>query len=191
MDNIQDDNESIFQEKYKVPRTPYKKVDNEIDQLDTILNILLDAQDNLDFEEIRYKLKFLKLDISDFDLQLAIDKLILDKYVVNPKSGSNQADSFYITYHGRLFLRKTSKKYSNKPYRYSIAIQRRSDMYAKAKIAANIANTLIIIIIGVWGVYVADKTTQLEEKVEKTEKLHRLQVDSLTRIINDTTRVRK
>ena len=190
MEDSENDNESIFQDKYKVPPTPYKQVDNSIDQLDTILNVLYNSKDNLDFDEIRYKIKFLKLAISDFDLQIAIDKLLLDNYVANPKTEPNHVDSFYITYHGRLFFQNTPKKYVDQPYKYSIAIQRRSDIYIKAKIAANIASTLIIIIIGIWGVYVADRTNRLEDKLEKNGRNLRHQIDSLVRIINDTTRVK-
>jgi len=192
MEKSQNDNESIFQEKYKVPPTLYKPIDISIEQLDTILNVLYDSNDNLDFDEIRYKIKFLKLSISDFDLQIAIDKLLLDKYVANPKTESNHADSFYITYHGRLFLKKSrSLILRNRPYKKQQIIEIIQAMYTITKTVATISYSLIIVFIAYWGIKLTDKTNRLEDEVKKKELIHRHQFDSLTRIINDTTRVQK
>jgi hypothetical protein len=192
MDDNQEDNESIFQEKYKVQPTPYKKIDNSIDQLDTILCVLYESQDNLDFDEIRYKLKYLKLSISDFDLHVAIDKLLLDNYVENPKTEPHHADSFYITYHGRLFFRKyQSFILKNRPYKRQQIIDTIQSIYTITKTVATISYSLIIVFIAYWGVKLTDKANRLEDDLKKNELIHRQQIDSLNRMLNDTTRLKK
>jgi hypothetical protein len=192
MDDNQEDNESIFQEKYKVQPTPYKKIDNSIDQLDTILCVLYESQDNLDFDEIRYKLKYLKLSISDFDLHVAIDKLLLDNYVENPKTEPHHADSFYITYHGRLFFRKyQSFILKNRPYKRQQIIDTIQSIYTITKTVATISYSLIIVFIAYWGVKLTDKANRLEDDLKKNELIHRQQIDSLNRMLNDTTCLKK
>lgn len=192
MDDNQEDNESIFQEKYKVQPTPYKKIDNSIDQLDTILCVLYESQDNLDFDEIRYKLKYLKLSISDFDLHVAIDKLLLDNYVENPKTEPHHADSFYITYHGRLFFRKyQSFILKNRPYKRQQIIDTIQSISTITKTAATISYSLIIVFIAYWGVKLTDKANRLEDDLKKNELIHRQQIDSLNRMLNDTTCLKK
>jgi hypothetical protein len=192
MEDSQNDNDSIFQEKYKVPPTPYKQVDNSIDQLDTILTVLYDSKDNLDFDEIRYKIKFLKLAISDFDLQIAIDKLLLDNYVANPKTEPNHVDSFYITYHGRLFLTKSqSFIFKNRPYKRQQIIETIQTIYTITKTVATISYSLIIVFIAYWSVKLTDKTNRLEDELKRSEQVHRMQIDSLTKMLNDTTRLKK
>jgi hypothetical protein len=163
MDDNQEDNESIFQEKYKVQPTPYKKIDNSIDQLD-----------------------------SDFDLHVAIDKLLLDNYVENPKTEPHHADSFYITYHGRLFFRKyQSFILKNRPYKRQQIIDTIQSIYTITKTVATISYSLIIVFIAYWGVKLTDKANRLEDDLKKNELIHRQQIDSLNRMLNDTTRLKK
>lgn len=198
MEDNRNNNESISQEEYKVPPTAYKKVDNSIDQLDTILNVLYDSKDNLDFEEIRYKVKFLKLEISDFDLQLAIDKLLLDNYVTNPKTESRHADSFYITYHGRLFV-KTSQSFlslivKNRPYRRQQIIQSIQNMYMITKTVATISYSLIIVFIAYLSIKLTDKTNRLEDELSKEIEIRKnaeRKLDSILKLNSDTTWVKK
>lgn len=174
----------------KVEPVPFKELSDPIDQLDAILGIVCDSDESLSFDEIRYQLKYKRLRVSDRDLQIAVDKLLLDKHISSIGKTDTGDGAFYITHHGRLFFQDVSMKFNNKPYRHSVAIHRRDEIYAKVKIGANIANTLAILFIGIWGVCVTNRTNQLEEKMDKSELKYRQQIDSLTRIIGDTIRVK-
>lgn len=183
---------SIFQEKYRVPPVEYREVEKSIDQLDIILNALYESKDNLDFNELKYKILGLNLSISDFDLQLAIDKLMLDKYVINVKTGSSEVDSYCITYHGRLFLRKARYSFTrNRPYRRQELIECLRTFYTVAKTFAAIAYSLIVVYLAYWGVSVNDKANRLENARKDSEQLYSRQIDSLTQMLSDTTRLKR
>lgn len=180
----------------KVEATLYKEIIEPIDQLDTILNILNASKDNLSFDEIRNKLRRLKLHISDFDLRVTIEKLVLDKYVSNPKTDSKQDDSFYITYHGRLFLKRSSHSLfslilRNRAYKTQKIIDRIQNMYTITATVATIMYSLIIVFIAYWGIKLTDKTNRLEDELKRNELINRKQIDSLRSILSDTTRLKK
>lgn len=186
---------------------PLNRITNFLDQLDIVLTALNDNEwKPHTFYDIRHDISKKQIQIIDKDLQLTIDKLCDDKYVSlienydgrSPIQKNNNVPvpdkSYRITYEGRFFLNNVSKKYVDQPYKYSNAIRKRNQIYTNAKIAANIASTLIIIIIGAMGVYVTDKSNKLEQTIEeqrlKTEK-QELKIDSLIKLTNDTTRLRK
>lgn len=199
--------DSLYQDKYKVPPSDLKLVKNTIDQLDIVLTILNnDEVKPYSISAIKHYVTLQKLKISDKDLQLSVDKLCDDKHVLLIENFDGRSPiqkyqnipipdkSYRITYSGRFFLNNVSKKYVNQPYKYSNAILRRSQIYTSAKIAANVASTLIIIIIGAIGVYVTDKSNKLEQTIDeqkiKSEKQER-KIDSLIKLTTDTTRLKK
>lgn len=208
MDEIKpEDEESIHQDKYKVSPTELKLVKNTVDQLDIILTILNnDEVKPYSIHKIKYHVTRQKLKIPDKDLQLSVDKLCDDKHVLLIENFDGRSPvqkyqdipvaekSYRITYSGRFFLNNVSQKYVNQPYKYSNAILRRSQIYTSAKIAANVASTLIIIIIGAIGVYVTDKSNKLEQTIDeqriKSEKQER-KIDSLIKLTTDTIRLKK
>jgi len=205
MDDMkQQDEESIFQEKYKVPSTELKLVKNTIDQLDIILTLLNnDEEKPYSIYKIKFYVTNQKLKIPHKDLQLAVDKLCDDKHVLlienfdgrSPIQKINNVPicdkSYRITYLGRVFLNSVSKKYTNRPYKFAIGVQRSKQMWTNTKTVAAFANGLIIIIIAIIGIYVKDKSNMPEqikdEKRVKSEKQEK-QIDSLIKLTTDTTR---
>jgi hypothetical protein len=215
MDEIKpQDEESIYQDKYKVPPTELKLVKNTIDQFDIILTILNnDDVKPYSIHTIKYHVTRQKLKIPDKDLQLAVDKLCDDKHALlfedfDGRSPAGQyvnepipKKSYRITYLGRLFLNNASVKFVNQPYRESLSKREQRKIWTTAKIIAAILNSVAIIIIGVVGVYVSNKTSSLEKVIEKkesdlsTEKQLRnnaeRKLDSLLKLKTDTTRIKK
>lgn len=196
-DKNTDDEESIFQEKYKVHPTELKLVKNTIDQLDIVLKILNnDDVKPYSIHEIKFYVVIQKLNIPDKDLQLAIEKLCDDKHALLVENYDNRllSKTYKITYLGRFFFDSVSRKYVAQPYKYSSAIRKRRQIYTIAKIAANIASTLIIIIIGAIGVYVTDKSNKLNQTIEEQRIMAEKQekkIDSLIKVTIDTTQIKK
>ena len=187
--------------------TPQRLITNEIEQLDIILNILNDNEQRphkLDdiFNDSYFREN--KSYILPKDLILAVEKLCLDKYVdkINEdwrneteKSQNVPIPDYYrITYSGRLFLNNTWKIYRRRPNKEGQIISKWSNAWTITKTIMNVAITLMVVIITYWGVKVTDKSNRLEEDLktkEKTEQVLREKIDSLVKMTNDTTRLRK
>ena len=173
-----------------------KVVLDPIDQLDIVLNLLNHNNDEPEgFDELREKLKLSDFQISDKDLQIVVDKLCDDKYLAwvsgQTRFGTTSDKFFYITHLGRIFFQKSPSFILKKhPYKKREMIESIQTIYTISKTVATISYSLIIVFIAYWGVKLTDKTNRLEDELKKSEQVHRKQIDSLTRMLNDTTRLK-
>jgi cell division protein FtsL len=204
VDEKQNEDDSLYKEKYKVTSNPLDILKEPVDQLDLVLSVLDD--DNWKpqtFQQIRHLVMNKKVRITDKDLELAIEKLCDDKYVSAIENFDGRSpiqksqnipipDKHYrITYLGRFFMNSVPDQYKGRPYRNQKAIDLRNIFYTKTKTVLNVASTLIIIIIGALGVYVTDKSNKLESKIdEMNEKIENKdqEIESLKKLTVDTVK---
>lgn len=183
-------------------------ITDEIEQLDIILNILNDNEQRPHTENEIYNDRYFKETQSYIlpkDFRLALDKLILDGYVIKIEDEDwrtptekyqtiPKSDYYRITYSGRLFLKNTSKNFSQKPYRESLKKQRQSDFYTKAKTAGIIFNAIMILFLGYWQIRVTNKSDKLENDLNTEKELRKKseqKFDSLLKLKTDTTLLHK
>jgi cell division protein FtsL len=203
-DEEQKEEDSLYQEKYKVTSKPLDLLKEPVDQLDLVLTVLDD--DNWKpqtFQHIRHYVLNKKVRIPDKDLELAIEKLCDDNYVsvienfdgrspIQKSQNFPIAEKHYrITYLGRFFMNSVPDKYKGRPYRNQKAIDARNTFYTKTKTVLNVASTIIIIIIGTLGVYVTDKSNKLESTIdEMNRKIENKdqQIESLKKLTSDTVK---
>ncbi len=176
----------------KVEPVPYDKIDNPADVLDTILNIFNEFDDREGFREIRHKLKYKRLRVSDKDLQIALDKLVEDKVlgVVAGRAKDKETDDqyFLITYQGRLLLKQFSLFIFNKrPYRRQQFMEGIRFSYRVLSFVVTILYSLALGVIAYWSVQVSDKSERLE-KLAESQRLRNEQqqrtIDSLNSVLS-------
>ena len=189
--------------------TPPRQVTNEIEQLDIILNILNDIEQRPHTDKEIFKDRYFRESESYIlpkDFIVALDKLILDGYAIKVQDEDWRTDEekksqtvpkpdyYRITYSGRLFLKSVSNKSKNQPYRDGLYKARRTRIKEILIIVANVSNTIIVIFIGVMGLILTNKSSKIESTIDEQSgqiKIHKSKIDSLIKVTNDTTLLRK
>jgi hypothetical protein len=147
-------------------------------KLDDVLKYLDNENDNFeDFRNIKSKFE----DLKNKELDLILDKLFLDGYIIKKDSTSENADkllppSYYrITFHGKLFI-------SRGGYQIETNANKWKNIWIKTKTVANTINAIIILILAALGIFISyeskQKDTIIDNQKLKLDKQN-LIIDSL------------
>ena len=136
------------------------------EQLDYVLKYLYNDEE---FQETQEQIsQRIKTKISNKDLHLILEKLVHDGYVYFSfvKNGGKPTDerTFYISFSGRLFLRRGGFQKESK-------ILKRKNRWTIAKTIAATLNAISILAIAIWGVVVSKESKLKDKQIVKLETI--------------------
>jgi hypothetical protein len=144
------------------------------EKIDLILNFLYDRREDKSFPIDLINQEFLqrKNQIKLPELNALLEKLVIDGYCLKHINGN-----YHISYEGILFIE------SNKSYSKELRNSKIKLIWNISKIVATVLYSLMILIVGIYSIWVTNKTNKLENELNKKDSIIQKltkQIDSIS-----------